>query len=255
MRRFLISDAFKPRKGKKQVTVTKFLGFSIAATAFLVLTACSSTPQNQSPQSQTQTSTPAATINPSSQAMEHGNMSGMDHSMMDHSMMMDLGPADAEYDLRFIDAMIPHHRGAIDMANEALQKSQRAEIKSLAQNIIEAQNREENELMRNWRKAWYPNAPETPMAYNSQQGKTLPMAAEQKNSMMMKMDLGPADAEYDLRFMNAMIPHHQGAVVMAKDALTKSKRPEITKLAQDIISSQEAEIKQMQQWKQTWYEK
>lgn len=245
MRRFLISDAFKPRKGKKQVTVTKFLGLSIAATAFLVLTACSSTPQ-----SQTQTSTPAATTNPSSQAMEHGNMSGMDHSMM-----MDLGPADAEYDLRFIDAMIPHHRGAIDMANEALQKSQRAEIKSLAQNIIEAQNREENELMRNWRKAWYPNASKTPMAYNSQQGKTLPMAAEQKNSMMMKMDLGPADAEFDLRFMNAMIPHHQSAVVMAKDALTKSKRPEITKLAQDIISSQEAEIKQMQQWKQTWYGK
>lgn len=182
-------------------------------------------------------------------------MSGMDHSTMDHSMMMDLGPADAEYDLRFIDAMIPHHRGAIDMANEALQKSQRAEIKSLSQNIIEAQNREENELMRNWRKAWYPNAPETPMAYNSQQGKTLPMAAEQKNSMMMKMDLGPADAEFDLRFMNAMIPHHQGAVVMAKDALTKSKRPEITKLAQDIISAQEAEIKQLQQWKQAWYGK
>jgi len=70
-------------------------------------------------------------------------------SMMGHSQMgqdMDLGPADAEYDLRFIDAMIPHHQGAINMANEALQKSKRPEIRSLAQNIIKAQNREENEL-------------------------------------------------------------------------------------------------------------
>ncbi|MEX0272031.1 DUF305 domain-containing protein [Leptolyngbyaceae cyanobacterium UHCC 1019] len=57
-----------------------------------------------------------------------------------------------------------------------------------------------------------------------------------------------------------MIPHHEGAVVMANDALSKSndalsksKRPEIQKLAQEIIASQKAEIKQMQQWKQAWY--
>jgi uncharacterized protein (DUF305 family) len=50
-----------------------------------------------------------------------------------------------------------------------------------------------------------------------------------------------------------MIPHHEGAVVMAKDALNKSKRPEIKKLAQEILASQNAEIKQMQQWKQAWY--
>lgn len=68
-------------------------------------------------------------------------------------------------------------------------------------------------------------------------------------------NLGTADAEFDLRFINAMIPHHEGAVIMAKDALKKSKRPEIQKLAQEIISSQETEIKQMQQWRQNWYKK
>jgi len=40
-------------------------------------------------------------------------------------------------------------------------------------------------------------------------------------------DLGTADAEFDLRFMNAMIEHHEGAITMAKDALSKSKRPKI----------------------------
>lgn len=50
-----------------------------------------------------------------------------------------------------------------------------------------------------------------------------------------------------------MIPHHESAVVMAKDALQKSQRPEIRKLAQDIISSQQKEIEQMQQWRKAWY--
>jgi uncharacterized protein (DUF305 family) len=81
------------------------------------------------------------------------------------------------------------------------------------------------------------------------------MSPEQIQAMRMDMDLGAADGEFDLRFLNGMIPHHQGAVMMAKDALNKSKRPEIKKLAQAIISSQTAEIKQMQQWQQTWYKK
>lgn len=59
--------------------------------------------------------------------------------------------------------------------------------------------------------------------------------------------------QLDLRLMSAMFPHHKGTVVMAHDAFSKSKRPEIKHLAQEIITSQEAEIKQMQQWKQVCY--
>jgi len=52
-----------------------------------------------------------------------------------------------------------------------------------------------------------------------------------------------------------MIPHHQGAITMAQDALSKSKRPEIKQLAQEIITSQQKEIDQMKQWRQAWYKK
>jgi uncharacterized protein (DUF305 family) len=52
-----------------------------------------------------------------------------------------------------------------------------------------------------------------------------------------------------------MIPHHEGAVTMAQDALKKSQRPEIKKLAQAIITSQDAEINQMKQWRKSWYNK
>ena len=44
-------------------------------------------------------------------------MQSMDHSKMSGGMSMSLGPADADFDLRFIDAMTPHHQGAIVMAH------------------------------------------------------------------------------------------------------------------------------------------
>src|SRR6476469_5258509 len=196
--------------------------------------------------SQTQASSPAATTAPPN--------STMDHSSMDHGMSMNLGPADAEFDLRFIDAMIPHHEGAVQMAQEAQQKSQRPEIQKLAGDIISAQNKEVASLNQ-WRQAWYANASPQPVAWSPQMGHAMPMSSEQRKSMAMDMNLGAADAEFDLRFINAMIPHHEGAVQMAKDALNKSKRPEILQLAQAIIKSQEDEIQQMQQWKQTWYQR
>ena len=81
------------------------------------------------------------------------------------------------------------------------------------------------------------------------------MSKEQKQGMMMNMDLGAADSSFDLRFINAMLPHHEGALEMAKEAQNKSKRPEIKKLAQEILTSQQAEIDQMKQWRKSWYGK
>jgi uncharacterized protein (DUF305 family) len=176
------------------------------------------------------------------------------HSATNMHMAMDLGAADANFDLRFIDAMIPHHQGALDMAKDAKAKSQRPEMQKLADEIIKVQTKEIADLQA-WRKQWYPSASSMPMAHNAQMGHMMEMTPEQMKGMMMSQDLGAKDAEFDLRFINAMIPHHEGAVLMAQDASTKSTHPEIKKLAQDIISSQQAEIKQMQEWKQAWYKK
>lgn len=235
---------------------TSFLALTFVALASLsgVLTACSNASQNGSTASenQNQAQNPPATESGEQQDMMHGG--SMEHgSGMNHSMAMDLGPADENYDLRFIDGMSLHHQGAIAMAKEAEQKSTRPEIKKLAGDIIKAQSREEKELLQQWRKAWYPQAEDKPMAYNASQGGMMEMSAEQMQSMMMTTDLGAADAEFDLRFMNAMIAHHEGALIMAQDALSKSKRPEIKQLAQEIITSQQKEIDQMKQWRQAWY--
>jgi uncharacterized protein (DUF305 family) len=209
------------------------------------LTACSSGSQNQAQ---------APTASPS----DAGSMEHMEHrghgSGMNHSMAMDLGPADGNYELRFIDAMSVHHQGAVMMAKEAQQKSNRPEIKQLADNIIQDQNQEINQMTQ-WRQAWYPQANKQPVAYGGAEKSVAPMSEQQRQSMMMSGDMGAADTEFDLRFINGMIAHHEGALTMAEDALRKSKRPEIKKLAQDIIAAQKAEIETMQQWRQAWYKK
>ncbi len=233
---------------KRVMLGTRLWGLIVVATAAVgsPLTACSPNSPN-----------PSVSQNPASPTMSTTTSHGMDHGKMMpqggmHHMGMDLGPADAEFDLRFIDAMTPHHQGGVDMAKEAKQKSKRPEIQKLADAILKAQNQEIAQ-MQQWRKAWYPKASAEAIAYNSQMGHAMPMSQEQRSGMMMTMDLGPADAQFDLRFLNAMIPHHEGAVTMAEDVLKKSKRPDIQTMAKAIIASQKAEISQMQQWRKAWY--
>lgn len=177
-----------------------------------------------------------------------------EQGMMDHGIGhdMDLGPADDTYDLRFIDGMISHHEGAVEMAREAQLKSRRPEILELADLIIAAQA-EEIELMNSWKSEWYPQADSTPVAYDPESGKTVPMSQAQISAMKMSGDLGAQDDQFDLRFIEAMVPHHQGAVGMALDALAKTQRAEIRTLAKEVISAQKTEINLMMSWTSLWY--
>lgn len=64
----------------------------------------------------------------------------------------------------------------------------------------------------------------------------------------MHSGMGKINADADVAFMQGMIPHHMGAVDMAKVALAHGKDPEVRAFAQKVISAQEAEMKDMQAW-------
>jgi uncharacterized protein (DUF305 family) len=70
--------------------------------------------------------------------------------------------------------------------------------------------------------------------------------------MMMNMTAGmqgKTGADLEKAFLTEMVPHHQGAVDMAKMLLNSTSTPEnLRNFAQQIITAQEAEIKQMGEW-------
>ena len=72
------------------------------------------------------------------------------------------------------------------------------------------------------------------------------------NHKMVK-HLGKTDPEFELRFIEMMIPHHEGAILMAQHALEHANQPELKEMAKKIIDAQEKEIKQLQQWRKEWY--
>lgn len=75
---------------------------------------------------------------------------------------------------------------------------------------------------------------------------------ESMESMTASLDGKTGDA-FDQAFLQEMIVHHEGAVEMAKQVLATSKRPELRKLAEDIITAQNKEIDMMHGWEESWF--
>ena len=180
-----------------------------------------------------------------------GGMAGMDHGEMGHgSMGMGSGKMarqmvteNGEYsDERFIDAMVPHHQGAVEMARVALKNAEHEEIKRLSRRIISSQQAEIEEL-----KSIKKEEFGTSRVPNE-------MSPHQMQSMgMMNPEELATKKPFDRAFIDAMIPHHQSAIVMARVASENSKNPEIKMLAASIVSAQQKEIEQMKQWRTEWY--
>jgi uncharacterized protein (DUF305 family) len=74
------------------------------------------------------------------------------------------------------------------------------------------------------------------------------MAFMEANDRMHKGMAIEYTGNADVDFIRGMIPHHQGAVDMAKIVLEHGQDPEVRKLAEAVIAAQEAEIKWMQEW-------
>ena len=185
---------------------------------------------------------------------EHGMAENgrMDHDQMGHGSM-DMGSGgmakqmvmqNGEYsDRRFIDAMVPHHQGAIAMAKVALKNAEHEEIKELSRNIVSTQQAEIEELKSIKEEEF--GTSDVPMEMNQEQMRAM--------GMMMDPQALADEDPFDRAFIDAMIPHHQSAIEMAKVANRESENPRIEELAGDIMSAQKGEIEQMRRWREQWY--
>lgn len=103
--------------------------------------------------------------------------------------------------------------------------------------------------MGQWRKAWYPEAPVHPVALRPG-GDPDAMADLERMSptqilSMQMMGTPPTRENRVTWFLEGMLHHHGGALMMAHDALSKSNNPTIRRLARDIIVTQRREIIQL----------
>ena len=142
------------------------------------------------------------------------------------------------FDRAFIDAMVPHHRSAIEMAKAAQEAGLSSPaLNSVALSIIESQQQEIDRMLR-WRKDWYGSTKIDPNA-----GHELGMS---EASMGMNHNMNDLkDGNIDGTFASMMIGHHEGAIRMAELALERAQHSELKTLAHQIIAAQKREVKIM----------
>ena len=78
------------------------------------------------------------------------------------------------------------------------------------------------------------------------------MMQHSMDQMMVGLE-GKQGEEYEKAFLEMMIVHHIGAIEMAEDLLTQTQRPELVKMANDIITVQNQEVEMMRNWLKVWF--
>jgi uncharacterized protein (DUF305 family) len=149
-----------------------------------------------------------------------------------------------DQDMAFVQAMIPHHQQAVDMATMAEEHATDQKVKDLAARIKGAQD-PEIQKMTDMYEQWGESMEDMPgMDHGSGHGGASgPGMMSDKEMQQLEKASGAA---FDRMWVQLMIKHHQGAVDMAQDELDKGGNADAKALAQQILDTQQAEIKEMQ---------
>ena len=151
-----------------------------------------------------------------------------------------VGTAFNDADIEFAEGMIPHHEQAVEMAAIVLDaaRAARPEVVDVAKRIQAAQDPEITS-MTGWLASW--GRPiEMDMGGHDMAG----MAGIMSDEDMIAL-AALTGTEFDQRWMEMMIEHHEGAVTMAETVRAQGISTEVSELASRIITAQRAEIDEM----------
>lgn len=152
------------------------------------------------------------------------------------------GLSGKEFEIEFMTMMIGHHQSAIDMSKLVPDRANHKEVKDVAQQIISAQTKEIND-MTGWLQQWHNTT-----AMSGMMGGSSSMSMADMTKLQ-----GLKGDDFDKEFLTMMREHHKSAVEMAKLVPDRTDRAELETLAQNIISSQNAEIQKFDGWLKAWY--
>lgn len=153
-----------------------------------------------------------------------------------------------EADIAFMQGMIGHHAQAIGMGELAAGRAAHSELKQFAERIIADQSTEIEAMQRLLGEAGAKPATEG-MEGMARGHMMMPgMMSKQQMSQLQSLQ----GEQFDLRFLEMMTAHHQGAIQAAQQVLRQGENPQVADLARQIIKAQQAEIEQMAAWRQQW---
>lgn len=188
----------------------------------------------------------SASDNPHATHRSHAAATQNAFAEVNASMMQDMHAltptGDVDYD--FMRGMIPHHQGAVGMARVLLEQGTDRTLRTLAEDIVAAQEAEITQMQ-----AWLgqhgePNPPSQAEAQDV-------IAAWQRIDQRMMRDMHvPGTGNIDADFVSGMIPHHVAAVDMAYVLLAYSTHSGLRDMARTVIREQEREIRQLVAWQQ-----
>ncbi len=194
---------------------------AVAGTAAAIaLAACSPPSQHDS------------TLPPTSSSMP---MSGHDMPGMSGTSTAPAAATFNDADVMFLQMMYPHHAQAVEMAKLVPTRSQNQQVKDLAAAIEKAQAPEMQQMTTLLADFGKP-APSATMSH-SMPGLMTPQ--------QMTELTGLSGAAFDKMWLQMMVEHHQGAITMAGDELKNGTNADAKKMAESIVTTQQAEITTM----------
>lgn len=176
-------------------------------------------------------------LKPLDRAGEPPDMGAME---LMHACMAPIPPgyesaSDERLERVFLQRMVPHHAGAVAMAELVPARSSTPELLALARNVTATQTNE-SETMTRWLHEWHEAVPANRTRSDD--------AMRQEVARMANL----SGAAFDRAFLEHMIPHHRGAINMSTVMVDRAAHPELEPFAATIVADQQREVDEMTSW-------
>lgn len=153
-----------------------------------------------------------------------------------------------ELEVTFLAEIIPHHQAAIEMAELELERGTSPDIRTHAENIIHNQKHQIHQFTR-WLEHWYGLSPEEAKDEAPEEARQeMATLEEETQAMIEELEAVPAGEDFDVAFVQKMIPHHQGGIVEFLEPQSRAVHPELRVAAASGITTQQAQVADFRTW-------
>jgi uncharacterized protein (DUF305 family) len=150
-------------------------------------------------------------------------------------------------DLQFLDMMLMHHADGVKMAQTGVDKAQNAGVKALAKKMADGQQKDIEEMQK-MRDSHFSGQPKQEMMTVKRREMTMEMMMKMAEEDLRKLEAA-SGTEFDRTFLDVFLKHHQMAIDMSREEVSKGKTADVKKKAREIISKQTKEMSEMKRLK------